>query len=67
MVLPSHRIQLKICVYEYFPSFQTLQFYNLEPKLWQREKYWQAQLFTVSKGMNCDWDWYSNYRKGYRK
>ena len=27
MVLPSHRIQLKIFVYEYFPSFQTLQFF----------------------------------------
>ena len=38
---------------------------NLEAKLWQREKYWQAQLFTVS--MNCDWDWYSTNRKGYRK
>ena len=25
MVLPSHRIQLKICVYEYFP---TLQFFS---------------------------------------
>ena len=40
---------------------------NLEPKLWQREKHRQDQLFTVSKGMNCDWDWYSTNRKGYRK
>ena len=26
--------------------------YDLEGKLWCREKYWQAQLFTLSHGMN---------------
>ena len=41
--------------------------YDLEHKLWSREKYWQAQLFTLSHGMNSTWDWYSSNRKGYRK
>ena len=41
--------------------------YDLEGKLWCREKYWQAQLFTLSHGMNSTWDWYSTNRKGYRK
>ena len=38
---------------------------QLESKLWQREK--KQKLFTVSKVMNCDWDWYSTNMKGYRK
>ena len=41
--------------------------YDLEGRLWCREKYWQAQLFTLSHGMNSTWDWYSTNRKGYRK
>ena len=40
---------------------------GVEGKLWNREKYWQAQLFTLSHGMNSSWDWYSTNRKGYRK
>ena len=40
---------------------------DLEGKLWQREKYWQAQLFTMSHGLNSLQDWYSTNRKGYRK
>ena len=40
---------------------------NQESRLWSREKYWQAQLFTTSDGMNSSWDWYSTNRKGYRK
>ena len=40
---------------------------DVEGKLWNREKYWQAQLFTLSHGMNSSWDWYSTNRKGYRK
>ena len=39
----------------------------LEGKLWCREKYWQAQLFTLSHRINSTWDWYSTSRKGYRK
>ena len=41
--------------------------YDIEGKLWCREKYWQAQLFTLSHKMNSVWDWYSTNRKGYRK
>ena len=35
--------------------------------LLKREQYWQAQLFTISHGMNSREDWYSKNRKGYRK
>ena len=31
--------------------------YDLEGKLWCREKYWQAQLFTLSHGMNSTWEY----------
>ena len=41
--------------------------YDIEGKLWCREKYWQAQLFTLSHRINSTWDWYSTSRKGYRK
>ena len=41
--------------------------YDLEGRLWCREKYWQAQLFTLSHGMNSAWGWYRTNRKGYRK
>ena len=40
--------------------------YDVESKLWCREKYWQTQMFTLSHGMNSTWDWYTN-RKGYRR
>ena len=41
----------------------------LEQKLWQREKYWQAQLFRLSHGhgLNSPSNWYWLNRKGYRK
>ena len=39
----------------------------LEQKLWQREKYCQAQLFTLSHGLNFSSDWYCLNRKGCRK
>ena len=41
--------------------------YDLEGKLWSREKYWQNQLFPLTHGMNSSWDWFSSNRKGYRK
>ena len=41
--------------------------YDLEGKLWYREKYWQAQLFILSHGINSSRDWYSPNRNGYRK
>ena len=40
---------------------------KLDSNLWQREKYWQAQLFTMSHGLNSNFDWYCTNRKGYRK
>ena len=41
--------------------------YDVEGKLWCRERYWQAQLFTLSHGMNSTWGWCSTNRKGYRR
>ena len=41
--------------------------YNVEGKLSCKEKYWQAQLFTLSHGMNSTWDWYRTNRKGSRR
>ena len=40
---------------------------NIEDILWDREKYWQSQLFTNVKGMNSISDLYSVKRKGCRK
>ena len=34
--------------------------------LWEREKYWQARLFTLTHGLNMN-DWYALNRQGYRK
>ena len=39
---------------------------NIEDILWDREKYWQSQLFTNVKGMNSISDLYSIKRKGCR-
>ena len=41
--------------------------YNVEGKLWEREKYWQCQLFTNTHDMNSVSDLYSSKRKGCRK
>ena len=35
--------------------------------LWEKEKYWQAQLFTLSHGLNNPNEWYALNRRGYRK
>ena len=35
--------------------------------LWEREKYWQAQLFTLTPGLNNMNDWHALNRRGYRK
>ena len=40
---------------------------NIKDILWDREKYWRSQLFTIAKGMNSILDLYSSKRKGYRK
>ena len=36
---------------------------DLENKLWEREKYWQCQLFTNTHGMNSVSDFYASKRK----
>ena len=41
--------------------------FSIEDVLWEREKYWQAQLFTNLHGKNNINDLYSMRRKGYRK
>ena len=40
---------------------------SIEDLLWEKEKYWQAQLFTNLCGMNNVNDLYSMKKKGYRK
>ena len=40
---------------------------NVAKVLWEREKYWQAQLFTLSHKLNNPNEWYALNRKGYRK
>ena len=55
---------LKIQIIE--QVFKSNQF-SIENLLWEREKYWQAQLFTNLYGMNNINDLYSTKRKGYRK
>ena len=40
---------------------------NIEDVLWDWEKHWQSQLFTITKGMNSILDLYSSKRKGCRK
>ena len=40
---------------------------NIEDVLLDREKYWQSQLFTITKGMSSILDLYSSKRKGCRK
>ena len=35
--------------------------------LWERGKYWQAQLFTLSHRLNNPNEWYALNRRGYRK
>ena len=40
---------------------------DLENKLWEREKYWQCQLFANTSGMNSVSDLYASKRKGCRK
>ena len=40
---------------------------DIESILWEREKYWQCQLFTNTHGMNGISDLYSRSKKGCRK
>ena len=40
---------------------------NIDKMLWERKKYWQAQLFTLTHGLNSPNEWYAQNRRGYRK
>ena len=40
---------------------------DIQAILWEREKYWQSQLFTNVYGMNSVSDLYSRKRKGCRR
>ena len=41
---------------------------NIDKVLWERERYWQAQLFTLSHGLNNPNEWYAlSRRRVYRK
>ena len=55
---------LKVQIIE--KKFNNNQF-SIEDLLWEREKYWQAQLFTNLHGMNNINDLCSMKRKVYRK
>ena len=41
--------------------------FSIEDLLWEREKHWQAQLFTNLYGLNNINDLYNMKKKGYRK
>ena len=57
---------------EYLPVQLTEQVFarkgeDIDKILWEREKYWQAQLFTLTHGLNSISEWYAINRRGYRK
>ena len=54
-------------LYNIYIIYIYIYIYILEQKLRQGEKYWQAQLFTLSHGLNSSSDWYCLKRKIYRK
>ena len=40
---------------------------DIDKVLWERKKYWQVQLFTLSHGLNNLNEWYALDRRDYRK
>ena len=40
---------------------------DIDKVLWEREKLWQAQLYTLSHGLNNPNEWYPLNSRGYRK
>ena len=42
-------------------------YHNIDKFLWEREKYWQAQLFTSRHGLNNPNEWHALNRRSYRK
>ena len=59
---PFEYLQVNL-IEEVFPSRTG----EIESRLWEREKYWQCQLHTLTHGMNSILDLYSQQRKGCRK
>ena len=40
---------------------------DIDKVLWEREKNWQVQLFTLSQALNNPNEWYALNGRGYRK
>ena len=40
---------------------------DIDKVLWEREKYWQGQLLSLSHGLNNPNEWYALNIRGYRK
>ena len=40
---------------------------HIDKTLWEREIYWQAQLFTLTYGLKSPNEWYVKNRRGCRK
>ena len=40
---------------------------DIDKILWESEKYWQVQLFTLTHGLNSISEWDAINRRGYRK
>ena len=40
---------------------------GIEKVLWEREKYWLAQLLTLSYGLNNSDEWYALNKRGYKE
>ena len=60
----NNHVYLKMQIIE--QVFNNNQF-SIEDLLWEREKYWQAQLCTDLYGLNNINDLYNMKKKGYRK
>ena len=40
---------------------------DIDKILWEKERYWQAQFFTLTHGLNSINEWYAINRRRYRK
>ena len=40
---------------------------DVDRVLWERERYWQAQFFTLTHALNNMNEWYTLNTRGYRK
>ena len=40
---------------------------NIDKMLWEREKDWQPQLFTLTHGLDSSNEWYAQNRRGDKK